>query len=120
MLYMRQHDLYTAYMPTVKFAVPKGSIEEVTFKLLEQAYQSVSGRGRTYRVRLSDPEIEVKILRPQEISTYVQEGFYDVGITGKDWRKEAKADVEVLLDLEIGKVRQVIAVPNSFPYRNLD
>jgi ATP phosphoribosyltransferase len=120
MLYMRQHDLYTAHMPTVKFAVPKGSIEEVTFKLLEQAYQSVSGRGRTYRVRLSDPEIEVKILRPQEIPTYVQEGFYDVGITGKDWIKEAKADVEVLLDLEIGKVRQVIAVPNSFPYRNLD
>ena len=107
-------------MPTVKFAVPKGSIEEVTFKLLEQAYQSVSGRGRTYRVRLSDPEIEAKILRPQEIPTYVQEGFYDVGITGKDWIKEAKADVEVLLDLEVGRVKQVIAVPSSFPYENLD
>jgi ATP phosphoribosyltransferase len=107
-------------MPTVKFAVPKGSIEEVTFKLLEQAYQTVSGRGRTYRVRLSDPEIETKILRPQEIPTYVQEGFYDVGITGRDWVKEAKADVEILLDLEIGKVKQVIAVPNSFPYNNLE
>jgi ATP phosphoribosyltransferase len=107
-------------MPTVKFAVPKGSIEEVTFKLLEQAYQSVSGRGRTYRVRLSDPEIEVKILRPQEIPTYVQEGFYDVGITGRDWVKEAKADVEVLLDLEIGRVKQVIAVPTSFPYDDLE
>ncbi|UVS68545.1 ATP phosphoribosyltransferase [Nitrososphaera viennensis] len=107
-------------MPTVKFAVPKGSIEEVTFKLLEQAYQSVSGRGRTYRVRLSDPEIEAKILRPQEIPTYVQEGFYDVGITGRDWIKEAKADVEVLLDLEIGRVKQVIAVPSSFPYGSLD
>ena len=107
-------------MPTVKFAVPKGSIEEVTFKLLEQAYQSVSGRGRTYRVRLSDPEIEVKILRPQEIPTYVQEGFYDVGITGRDWIKEAKADVEILLDLEIGKVKQVIAVPTSFPYGDLE
>lgn len=107
-------------MPTVKFAVPKGSIEEVTFKLLEQAWQSVSGRGRTYRVKLSDPEIDVKILRPQEIPTYVQEGFYDVGITGRDWVKEARADVEVLLDLEIGKVKQVIAVPTSFPYNNLD
>ena len=107
-------------MPTVKFAVPKGSIEEVTFKLLEQAYQSISGRGRTYRVRLSDPEIEVKILRPQEIPTYVQEGFYDVGITGRDWIREAKADVEVLLDLEIGKVKQVIAVPTSFPYGDLE
>jgi len=107
-------------MPTVKFAVPKGSIEEVTFKLLEQAWQNVSGRGRTYRVKLGDPEIDVKILRPQEIPTYVQEGFYDVGITGKDWILEAKADVEVLLDLEIGRVKQVIAVPSSFPYKNLD
>jgi ATP phosphoribosyltransferase len=107
-------------MPTVKFAVPKGSIEEVTFKLLEQAWQHVSGRGRTYRVKLGDPEIDVKVLRPQEIPTYVQEGFYDVGITGRDWILEAKADVEVLLDLEIGRVKQVIAVPSSFPYNNLD
>jgi len=107
-------------MSTVKFAIPKGSIEEVTFKLLEQAWQHVSGRGRTYRVKLGDPEIDVKILRPQEIPTYVQEGFYDVGITGRDWILEAKADVEILLDLEIGRVKQVIAVPSSFPYKNLD
>ena len=107
-------------MSTVKFAVPKGSIEEITFKLLEQAWQHVSGRGRTYRVKLGDPEIDVKILRPQEIPTYVQEGFYDVGITGRDWILEAKADVEILLDLEIGRVKQVIAVPSSFSYKNLD
>lgn len=107
-------------MRTVKFAVPKGSIEEVTFKLLEEAWQTVSGRGRTYRVRLSDPEIEVKILRPQEIPTYVQEGFYDVGITGRDWIREANANVEILLDLEIGRVKQVIAVPTNFPYNSLD
>jgi ATP phosphoribosyltransferase len=106
-------------MPTVKFAIPKGSIEEVTFNLLEQAWQHVGGRGRTYRVKLGDPDIDVKILRPQEIPTYVQEGFYDVGITGKDWILEAKADVEVLLDLEIGRVKQVIAAPISFSFNNL-
>jgi ATP phosphoribosyltransferase len=59
------------------------------------------------------------MLRPQEIPTYVQEGFYDVGITGRDWILEAKADVEVLLDLEIGRVKQVIAVPTSFPFNSL-
>ena len=106
-------------MPTVKFAIPKGSIEEATFKILEQAWQSISGRGRTYRVKLSDPEIEVKVLRPQEIPTYVQEGFYDVGITGKDWVREAKADITTLLDLEYGKVKQVIAVPESFAVEDL-
>src|SRR5918911_3261050 len=107
-------------MPIVKFAVPKGSIEEATFKILEQAWQGIVGKGRTYRIRLSDPEIEVKILRPQEIPTYVQEGFYDVGITGRDWIREANANVEILLDLEIGRVKQVIAVPTNFPYNNLD
>ena len=51
-------------MPTVKFAVPKGSIEAATFKILEEAWHSIVGSGRTYRIRLSDPEIEVKVLRP--------------------------------------------------------
>jgi ATP phosphoribosyltransferase len=106
-------------MHTVKFAIPKGSIEDATFRILEEAWQTVSGRGRTYRVKLSDSEIDVKILRPQEIPTYVQEGFYDVGITGKDWIREAKADVKILLDLEYGRVKQVIAVPQSFQFNDL-
>lgn len=103
----------------VKFAIPKGSIEEATFKILEDAWQSISGRGRTYRVKLSDPEIGVKVLRPQEIPTYVQEGFYDVGITGKDWVREAKADITTLLDLEYGKVKQVIAIPETLEVQDL-
>lgn len=106
-------------IPTVKFAIPKGSIEEPTFKLLEDAWQSISGRGRTYRIKLSDPEIGVKVLRPQEIPTYVQEGFYDVGITGKDWVREAKADITTLLDLEYGKVKQVIAIPETLEVQDL-
>ena len=44
-------------MTVVKFAIPKGSIEDQTFKLLEEAWQTVKGRGKTYRVKLSDPEI---------------------------------------------------------------
>lgn len=106
-------------MSIVKFAIPKGSIEEATFEVLEQAWQTVSGHGRTYRIKLSDPNIEVKILRPQEIPTYVQEGFYDVGITGKDWVREANAYVSVILDLEYGHVSQVIAVPEFFLANNL-
>lgn len=100
-------------MAIVKFAVPKGSIEQATFSILEEAWQTVIGRGRTYRVKLTDPEIDVKILRPQEIPTYVQEGFYDIGITGKDWIREANADVKLLLDLEYGHVNQVIAIPED-------
>ena len=111
---MQQHE------SIVKFAIPKGTIEEATFKILEEAWQKVSGKARTYRIKLGDPEIEVKKLRPQEIPTYVQEGFYDIGITGKDWIEEANADIKILLDLEYGRVKQVIAIPESFSYNSLD
>ncbi len=106
-------------MTSVKFAIPKGSIEEATFKFIEQAWFSVHGKGRTYRVTVNDPEIQMKLLRPQEIPTYVHEGLYDIGITGKDWIRETNADVKTLLDLEYGWVKLIIAVPKTVPYKSL-
>ena len=107
-------------MSQVKFAIPKGSLEEATFKLLEKSWTKVNRKNRTYRVFLDDPKIIVKMLRPQEIPTLVYEGLYDVGITGKDWVGETKSDVETILDLEYGKIRLVIAFPEKYSYRNLD
>ena len=107
-------------MSQVKFAIPKGSLEDATFKLLEKAWTKVNRKSRTYRVFLDDPNIVVKMLRPQEIPTLVYEGLYDVGITGKDWVGETKADVEPILDLEYGKIRLVIAFPDKYSYKNLD
>ncbi len=107
-------------MSQVKFAIPKGSLEDATFKLLERSWTKVNRKSRTYRVFLDDPNIIVKMLRPQEIPTLVSEGLYDVGITGKDWVGETKADVEPILDLEYGKIRLVIAFPDKYSYKNLD
>jgi len=107
-------------MSQVKFAIPKGSLEEATFKLLERSWTKVNRKNRTYRVFLDDPNIIVKMLRPQEIPTLVSEGLYDVGITGKDWVGETKADVEPILDLEYGKIRLVVALPEKYTYKNLD
>ncbi len=107
-------------MSQVKFAIPKGSLEEATFKLLERSWTKVNRKDRTYRVYLDDPNIVVKMLRPQEIPTLVAEGLYDVGITGKDWVGETKADVEAILDLEYGKIRLVVAFPDKYHYKNLD
>ena len=101
-------------MSEVKFAIPKGSLEEATFKLLEKSWTKVNRKSRTYRVFLDDPKIIVKMLRPQEIPTLVAEGLYDVGITGKDWVGETKSDVEPILDLEYGKIRLVIAFPDKY------
>ena len=107
-------------MSKVKLAIPKGSLEDATFKLLEKAWTKVNRKSRTYRVYLDDPNIVVKMLRPQEIPTMVSEGLYDVGITGKDWVGETNSDVEPILDLEYGKISLVIAFPDNYKYKDLD
>jgi len=107
-------------MSQVKFAIPKGSLEDATFKILEKSWTKVNRKDRTYRVFLDDPNIIVKMLRPQEIPTLVADGLYDVGITGKDWVGETNADVKPILDLEYGKIRLVIAFPDKYPFKNLD
>lgn len=100
----------------LKLALPKGSLEKATFELFQKAYYKISGQDRTYRPYISDPEIELRILRPQEIPVYVADGVQDVGITGIDWIKETGADVEKVLDLEYGRVKIVTAFPKSAPY----
>jgi ATP phosphoribosyltransferase len=100
-------------MEKVKFAIPAGSLAKATFEILNRSGYKVSGQERTYRPTINDPRIELKILRPQEIPVFVSEGLQDVGITGQDWIKETGADVEVLQNLEYGKIRLVIAIPKS-------
>lgn len=94
--------------------IPKGHLEEETQRIIENAGYRMSGLERTYRPTINDPNIELKILRPQEIPIHVAEGLQDVGITGMDWVRETGADVEVLLDLEFGWIRMVLAVPNDW------
>jgi ATP phosphoribosyltransferase len=77
----------------VKFAVPKGSLEEGTQDILARAMLRLRGAERTYRPVVDDPEIEVKVLRPQEIPVLVAGGAFDIGITGRDWVRETGADV---------------------------
>jgi ATP phosphoribosyltransferase len=57
----------------------------------------------------------MKVLRPQEIPVFVNEGLQDIGITGEDWVRENRADVEILQNLEYGKIKLVIAVPKNVP-----
>ena len=107
-------------LPRVKFAIPKGSLWNSTKQILIEAFHEFRGDERTYRPTINDPDIELKILRPQEIPLYVEAGYYDVGITGLDWLKETKADVSILTNLEYGHVKIVAAAPSSSPYNTLD
>ncbi|WXG40064.1 MAG: ATP phosphoribosyltransferase [Candidatus Freyarchaeum deiterrae] len=99
-------------MPNLKFVIPKGSLQEETQKLLQQAGYSIKAAERSYRPWINDPEISLKLLRPQEIPTLVQEGAHELGIAGMDWVDETSADVQLISELDYGKVSIVLAVPN--------
>lgn len=107
----------------LKLVIPKGSLEEQTFRLLEAADLAVRrGSSRDYHGRIDDERIErVSLLRPQEIPTYVQDGLFDLGITGQDWVCETGADVAELATLSYAKsgtghgTKIVLAVPNDHP-----
>jgi len=93
-------------------------LEKETIKLFEQAGYVIRVQERSYRPTINDSEIELKILRPQEIPVSVAYGLHDLGITGKDWIEETQADVEILQDLEYGNVKLVLAVPKSWDHIN--
>jgi ATP phosphoribosyltransferase len=107
-------------MALIRFAVPKGSLEKETFAFLARCGYDIRGQDRTYRPVINDRAIELKLLRPQEIPLLVAEGLHDLGITGIDWIRETEADVEILANLDYGRVRLVVAVPQGLPYRSLN
>lgn len=101
----------------LRLVLPKGSLERATFELFEAADLTVVRSSAVdYKASIHDPRIdEVRILRPQEIAGYVEEGLFDLGITGRDWVEETGADVESLGELQYSKatsnpVRVVVAV----------
>lgn len=104
----------------LKIVLPKGSLERATLELFEAADLKVSRSSeREYRAVISDPRIDtVAILRPQEIPAYVEDGFFDVGVTGEDWIAETGAEVVKVTQLEYSKqtdlpVKLVLAVPRE-------
>lgn len=101
-------------MSKIKFAIPKGHLGDKTFQLLKEAGYAVANNHRTYRPRINDPEIELKILRPQEIPVFVSEGLHDIGIAGIDWVKETGSDATMLLNLDYAKINLVLAVPKTW------
>lgn len=100
----------------LKLTIPKGSLQGEVSTFFKRAGLKLSfSSERDYRPSVNDPEIYIKLLRPQEIPNYlIGENEFDLGISGMDWVKEANADVEILLNLEIGKVKIVLCVPNSW------
>lgn len=105
-------------MKTLKLGLPKGSLQEATLRMFQKAGFAIHVPERSYLPSIDDPEIEVVLLRAQEMSRYVEQGVLDCGITGNDWILENNSRVVKVINLEYAKqsmkpVRWVIAVPEG-------
>ena len=89
----------------LRLVIPKGSLERATFELFEAADLKITRTSdRDYHGSISDPRVAtVSILRPQEIPTYIEEGLFDLGVTGEDWIEETGAKVTKVTPLEYSK-----------------
>lgn len=108
----------------IVLGLPKGSLQESTFALFKRAGFNVSCSSRSYIPSIDDPEIKCRLLRPQEMSRYVELGLLDAGICGYDWVYENGSDVEEVCELNYSKatsnpVRWVLAVPNDSPIKSV-
>jgi ATP phosphoribosyltransferase len=105
--------------------LPKGSLEKQVLELFNAAdLRVLRGSERDYHASIDDPRIDkVRFLRPQEIPTYVEQGIFDLGISGRDWVAETGADVVSLGEIGGGRagekvVRVVLAVPKESPWES--
>jgi ATP phosphoribosyltransferase len=104
--------------------VPKGSLQEATINLFEKSGWRISLSSRNYFPEINDSDMRCSICRAQEMSRYVENGTFDVGLTGKDWVLENGSNVKVVADLLYSKVSQrparwVLAVPMDSPIHDL-
>ncbi|MDD5010565.1 MAG: ATP phosphoribosyltransferase [Phycisphaerae bacterium] len=102
----------------LKLGIPKGSLEKATFALFEKAGFNIAGYERSYFPRIDDEQIQLIMLRAQEMSRYVEDGVLDAGFTGYDWILENKSSVHEVCELLYSKAtskpaRWVLAVPGE-------
>lgn len=99
----------------LKLGLPKGSLQDATFKLFAQAGWNVRVDSRSYHPVIDDPELEGILMRPQEIPRYLEDGVIDAGLTGRDWIEDNGVDVVEVCELTYSKatrnpIRVVLAV----------
>lgn len=108
----------------LKLGMPKGSLQEATIELFRKAGIRIYSSDRSYFPTCDDEEIDVMLIRSQEMGKYVQDGLFDAGITGQDWILETNARVKEICELVYGKtgfkpVRWVLAVPEGSRIRSV-
>jgi ATP phosphoribosyltransferase len=108
----------------LRFGLPKGSLQEATLEKMAKAGFNISVSSRSYIPYVDDPELEIRLIRAQEISRYVEHGYLDCGITGHDWIQENSSKVHEVGVFQFNKAtrqtaRWVLAVPENSPIKSV-
>lgn len=110
--------------PLLMLGLPKGSLEESTKNLFAKAGWKIATSSRSYKPTINDPELDGRFVRAQEVSRYVEHGFFDCGLTGFDWVQENGSDVVEVMDLvysraSVLKSRWVLCVPEDSSVKSI-
>jgi ATP phosphoribosyltransferase len=102
-------------MNKLKLGFPKGSLQDSTIELFKKAGIRINVSSRSYYPISDDDDLEIMLIRSQEMAKYIQDGFFDAGLTGYDWICESGAKVKEVCELNYSKsgfrpVRWVLAV----------
>lgn len=110
--------------PTLMLGLPKGSLEDSTIKLFAKAGFTITKSSRSYRPSFDDAELDGRFVRAQEVSRYVEHGYFDCGLTGQDWVLENRSDVIEVCSLVYSRAsnrrsKWIIAVPENSPVQSV-
>ncbi len=108
----------------LRFALPKGSLQEATIEKMARAGYNIQVSSRSYVPYVDDEELEIRLIRAQEVSRYVESGHMDCGITGFDWIQENNSKVHEVGEFLFSKAtrqpaRWVLAVPEDSTIRSV-
>lgn len=109
---------------SLKIALPKGSLQNPTLRLLENAGYNIYTSDRGLRPSSDDDSLDIYMIRAQEIARYIDQGFIDCGITGHDWAYENNVDLVDLAELPYSRAttrptRWVLVVPEDSPVQSV-
>src|SRR6201999_1665347 len=108
----------------LRFGLPKGSLQDATIEKMAKAGFNIQVSSRSYIPYVDDDEMEIRLIRAQEISRYVEHGYLDCGITGYDWVVENGSKVHEVGEFLFSKVsrrpaRWVLCVPENSPIKSV-
>ncbi len=112
-------------MKKLCFGIPKGSLQEATIDMMKNAGYRVYLSSRSYYPTVDDEELSIRLVRPQDMSRYIEKEIVDAGLTGQDWVEEAGSDVKCIEKLlyakqKLTKVRWVLAVPENSSVKSVE